>query len=100
MRAIVAVTALAAALALAQPVAGQAEDDTETSPGELTAEAVDRLLRALDLLMGSIPQYEAPFVNENGDIIIRRKHAGDDDGPLPTPEEKPMPPGGPDSTTT
>lgn len=100
MRAIVAATILAASLALAQPVAGQANRDGETSPGELTAEAVDKLLRALDLLMGSIPQYEAPFVNENGDIIIRRKRAGGDHAPLPTPEEKPAPPGGPDSTTT
>ncbi len=100
MHAIVAATTLAVALALAQPVAGQTNEDRETSPGELTAEAVDRLLRALDLLMGSIPQYEAPFVNENGDIIIRRTRADDDHAPLPTPEEKPAPPGGPDSTTT
>jgi hypothetical protein len=96
MRAILAATALVAALALVQPAAGQIEDEDEVSPGELTAEAVDRLLRALDLLMGSIPQYEAPYVNENGDIIIRRKHPERD---LPTPEHKPAPPET-DTTTT
>ena len=95
MRAIFALAALATALALAQPAAGQGMAEEE-SPGELTAEAVDRLLRALDLLIGSIPQYEAPYINENGDIIIRRKNPERD---LPTPEHKPLPPG-PDTTTT
>jgi hypothetical protein len=100
MRSVLASTALAAALVLAQPVAVSAQDDQDTSPEELTAEAVDRLLRALDLLLGSIPQYEAPYVNENGDIIIKRKHPEGDGGDLPTPEEKPAPPGDTDSTTT
>lgn len=99
MRSVLAATALAAALVLAQPIAVPAQDDQDTSPEELTAEAVDRLLRALDLLLGSIPQYEAPYVNENGDIIIKRKHPDKDEG-LPTPEEKPAPPGDTDSTTT
>jgi hypothetical protein len=100
MRSVLAATALAAALVLAQPVAVSAQDDQDASPEELTAEAVDRLLRALDLLLGSIPQYEAPYVNENGDIIIKRKHPEGDGRDLPTPEEKPTPPGDTDSTTT
>lgn len=90
----------AALLAVAQPAAGQTDDPPGESPGDLTAEAVDKLLRALDLLLGSIPQYETPYVNENGDIIIRRKHPERDREDLPTPEEKPSPPAGPDSTTT
>lgn len=98
MRPIFAAAVLAAALALAPPAAGQMEDDADESPSELTAEAVDRLLRALDLLMGSIPQYEAPYVNENGDIIIRRKHP-EHEKDLPTPEHKPAPPDI-DTTTT
>lgn len=99
------IQALALALALVSPatLAGPAgaqdenrSQDSETSPGELAAEAMDRLMRALDLLIGSIPQYEAPYVNEDGDIIIRRKR---DDG-LPVPEDKPAPPAEPDTTTT
>lgn len=98
MRSVFAATALAGALILALPMAVSAQDEDAT-PGELTAEAVDRLLRALDLLFGSIPQYEAPYVNENGDIIIKRKHPGGDGGDLPLPEKKPAPPDT-DSTTT
>lgn len=86
-------------LSLTQPAAAQSEQPSET-PGDLTAEAVDKLLKALDLLIGSIPQYEAPYINEDGDIIIKRKHPERDQEDLPTPEEKPTPLAGPDSTTT
>lgn len=94
---LLAAGAMAAGL-LAAPIPAAAAED-EKSAEELAAEALDRLLRALDLLIGAIPQYEAPYVNENGDIIIRRKR---DKGtePLPTPEEKPPPPGDADTTTT
>lgn len=78
--------------AAAQEPRGE-EDDR--SPGALAGEALQKLMQALDLLIGSIPQYEAPYVNENGDIIIRRKR----DGGLPTPERKPLPPDI-DTTTT
>jgi hypothetical protein len=92
--------ALAVAVAIALPLPLAAQEERNGSPEALAGEAVDKLMRALDLLIGSIPQFEAPYVNENGDIIIRRKHGDDDGGPLPTPEEKPAPPGGPDTTTT
>jgi hypothetical protein len=85
VRAILAVIALGAVLAGTPPAFAQGEED-ETSPGELTVEAIDRLLRALDLLIESIPQYEAPFVNEDGDIIIRRKREPD---AQPAPEPVP-----------
>lgn len=98
MRPVFAATVLAGALVLLQPAAVMAEDEKETSPEELTAEAMDRLLKALELFLGSLPQYEAPYVNENGDIIIKRKHPQDGED-LPTPEEKPAPPET-DSTTT
>jgi hypothetical protein len=32
-----------------------------------------RLMRALEAFIDMIPQYEMPEINENGDIIIRRK---------------------------
>jgi len=36
-------------------------------------EGVARIMRALELLIQSVPQYEMPEVLDNGDIIIRRK---------------------------
>ena len=44
---------------------GQAED--------MAREAIEQLMRALELMIDSIPQYELPEIEENGDIIIRRK---------------------------
>ena len=90
--------AAALLLLLGLPAAAQDEyrgEDQDDSPGTLAGEAMEKLMRALDLLIGSIPQYEAPYVNENGDIIIRRKQ-GD---ALPTPDDKPAPPEA-DTTTT
>jgi hypothetical protein len=37
----------------------------------------------MGLFLQSIPQYEAPEILENGDIIIRRKN------PPPEPDQKP-----------
>ena len=45
----------------------------EQAPGELAREGVARLLQALEVFIEMIPQYEMPELNENGDIIIRRK---------------------------
>ncbi len=53
------------------------------TPAELFKEATRGILRALGLILQSIPQYEAPEILDNGDIIIRRKH------PKPEPEPKP-----------
>jgi hypothetical protein len=41
---------------------------------EFARQGMERLMQALDLLFQSIPQYELPVINENGDIIIRRRH--------------------------
>lgn len=49
-------------------------------------EGAEKILNALRLLIGSVPQYEMPEVLPNGDIIIRRKH------PEPAPDAKPAPP--------
>lgn len=56
-------------------------------------EGAETIMRALQLLVGKIPQYEMPEVLDNGDIIIRRKP------PEPAPEKKRMPRGG-DQTKT
>ena len=48
---------------------------------ELTREGIERLMLALEAFIDMIPQYEMPEINENGDIIIRRKRQED-----PAPE--------------
>ena len=45
----------------------------EGTPSELLEGAAQRLVRALELILMAIPQYEAPELLDNGDIIIRRK---------------------------
>ncbi len=54
------------------PVLADAPSERERA-GEMAKEAIEQLLRALELMIESIPQYELPEVNEDGDIIIRRK---------------------------
>ena len=76
---------MAAALALmllgAEPAAGVDLSVHELAE-ELAREAMEQFMRALKMFMQSIPQYELPEINENGDIIIRRKRwpEGDDPG--------------------
>ncbi len=62
-----ALTAGAPGPALADPPSDRARAE------EMAREAIEQLLRALELMIESIPQYELPEVNEDGDIIIRRK---------------------------
>ena len=51
--------------------------DLETprqSPEELIEQATRDIMRIFQMLLQSIPQYQAPEILENGDIIIRRVH--------------------------
>ena len=41
---------------------------------ELAHEGIKNLMQALQLMIDHIPQYELPVLNENGDIIIKRKY--------------------------
>ena len=68
---LIAVVVVAMALA-APPVAAQAPNAQERAEQAIW-ESVQRILGALQMLMQSVPQYEAPEVLDNGDIIIRRK---------------------------
>ncbi len=52
--------------------AGQHDDRGRAE--DMAREAIEQLMRALELMIDSIPQYEMPEINEDGDIIIRRKH--------------------------
>ncbi len=63
---------LSLAAGAAGPVLADAPSDRERAE-EMAREAIEQLLRALELMIESIPQYELPEVNEDGDIIIRRK---------------------------
>ncbi len=81
---------LCAALVLATPAVAQEPGESE-DPGELARDGIERLLRALEAFIDMIPQYEMPEINENGDIIIRRKRhvepspeEDDEEGPLQT----------------
>ena len=53
---------------------------------ELAREGADQIFRALDLLLKSIPQYDAPEITEDGDIIIRRHRP---DAPPPPIDDDP-----------
>jgi hypothetical protein len=63
-------------LVMAMPVQAQ-EQNQPSDPDALALEGIEKLMDALRAFLGSIPQYEAPVINENGDIIIRRKHPKD-----------------------
>ena len=72
---------LIAALVLAGPAADAAElpPAMERAERELR-EGLEKVLRAFEGFVKSIPVYEAPYMDDNGDIIIRRMP--------PTPEKR------------
>jgi hypothetical protein len=84
----VAIVLLAAAQLLV-PAASRAAE-AEKAPSELAIEGVAKLLDALELFIDSIPRYEAPYIDGDGDIVIPRK---------PAPEARPpeRQPGQPES---
>jgi hypothetical protein len=49
-----------------------AAGDTRTEVERLAREAARQIVAAIELLLRVIPQYEAPEILPNGDIIIRR----------------------------
>lgn len=79
------------ALGLLLPCTSARAESLQDNAGEaeqLAGEALSKLLRALDLMMDSVPQYAAPEVLPNGDIIIRRLHPEDKpDAPVETDAE-------------
>jgi len=80
--------ALLLGLALAGPPPALAADEPpEETPEELAREGMERMLKALELFIEMIPQYEMPEVTEEGDIIIRRKRPKDAPPPDPGLEE-------------
>jgi hypothetical protein len=88
---------LAAALALG--VAGcaaspaLAQESTLEGAQQEAAEGIAKLLQALQMFVKSVPQFSAPEVLPNGDIIIRRIHPEDTPAPPPPEDDR-------DSTST
>jgi hypothetical protein len=77
--------AVAISLCAASPALGvQQRDDPEA----LAREGLGKIVRALELMLQSIPQYETPEINEHGDIIIRRKRPHPERR-LPEPKRSP-----------
>ena len=82
------VLGLALALAPVGPAALAAEPKREEDPQELMREGMENLLRAIELMIEMVPQYEAPELTPEGDIIIRRKRRPDERPPEPEPLEE------------
>ena len=59
-------------LALAVPALAQDTTPTTDDAQKLAVEGLSKLLNALDAFVKSVPQYAAPEVLPNGDIILRR----------------------------
>ncbi len=81
-------TALLLGLAIGgSPAAVAADEPPADRPEELAREGMERMLKALELMIEMIPQYEMPEVTEEGDIIIRRKRRKSEPPPDPETEE-------------
>jgi len=85
MRKRILAPALAALLLVGQVNPSLAADDKDA--GDLAVEGLTRLMDALKLFVDAIPQYEAPEILENGDIIIRKKNKDSEDEEAPKTEE-------------
>ncbi len=59
------------AIAFAHPVQ---DEGVPKDPEAFLEDVTQEVFRLLELILRSIPQYAAPEVLENGDIIIRRIH--------------------------
>jgi hypothetical protein len=86
----------AAAMALSGTFALGAEPkpapDVQSRAEEALKEGAERIMRALELMLHAVPQYEMPEVLDNGDIIIRRRN--------PDVPRRKSPPKGTDETAT
>ena len=80
-----ALIVLVAAL-MAQPLQARAQGSgpgtglDEQTPKELLEGAARMMMEALELMIKTVPQYEAPVILDNGAILIRRKRAPEGEG--------------------
>ena len=78
MRKILLLTGLTGVLLLGGAPAAPAEEQDEDwqQHFQFRLEGLDQLMQGMDDLLRSIPRFEAPYIDENGDIIIRRAPPG------------------------
>ena len=69
---------LAISLAFTLSTSNVVYADEKKSPEVMIEEGAKMIFEALDLVLKVIPQYEAPEILENGDILIRRKNPTED----------------------
>lgn len=62
---------LAASLSLAAPLYAQTPPQAD-SPETIAREGIAKLLQALKLFVDNLPQYAAPEIDAEGNIVIRR----------------------------
>lgn len=74
--------ALLLSFLMISPAMSQSTEDVE----RLAGESIAKMLQALNLLLKTVPQYAAPEVQPNGDIIIRRLQPNDE--PTQSPEQR------------
>jgi len=55
----------------------QTPPSQQKKPEDMIEDGMKMILNALQLILKTIPQYKAPEVLENGDIIIRRVPSGE-----------------------
>lgn len=73
----------------ARPVDNRSAPTESQSPSDLAREGMAKMLEAFNRFVASVPQYEMPQFNENGDIILRRKRP--EPAPLAPPAKTPDP---------
>jgi hypothetical protein len=72
----IGIMACVALLAAGVAPGASAQSDTERQrqrAEDTIREGAETIVRGIEQLLRSIPQYEAPQVLDNGDIVIRRK---------------------------
>jgi len=79
------VAALVAASLASHSAFAQGPGKSIDDAAEAARSAIEKVLKALGSALSSIPQFEAPEVLPNGDILIRRTPAA------PKPPEPPAP---------
>lgn len=67
-------TLLVVSLALGGVSALAQDKSPADEAAEAASQALSRIMKALGSVVQSIPQYEAPEILANGDILIRRKN--------------------------
>ena len=78
---------VAVAMAVIAAPAARAQESTLDDAQQEAVEGLSKLLQALGLFVKSVPQFSAPEVLPNGDIIIRRIHPEDAPAPSKPPEK-------------